>query len=79
MKTPTKAKTVESPKDDLNASERAQFDLDIDRILAYGPSKRTEPQEIEIKLPKKKIQELLDRTKKSREAVKKKKARSAPK
>lgn len=79
MKNPTKAKTVEPQKDELDARERAQFDLDVDRILAYGPSKRTQAQEIEINLPKEKIQALLDRTKKSREAIKKKKARSAPK
>lgn len=79
MKTRTKTKTAEPQKVDLDAGEREQFDLDIDRILAYGPSQRTGPQEIEINLPKEKIQELLDRTKKSRAALKKKKSSPAKK
>ena len=74
MKNRSDSKALEQPKHLLDAEERKQFERDLDRVLAYGPSKKTDSLGIEVKISKEKIQAMAKRVKKIRETAKKKKA-----
>lgn len=51
-----------------DAINKKQFDSDLDRILAYGPSKKTKAEPL---LTKDKIKKVSERVKRSKEAAEK--------